>query len=193
MLYALNSGLMSGAIQIKQSLPIRARPEILYRLVLDPHRHALWDSNLESAAYEGENTRLGNNAIVNFRLPRKYLGLRFQARYSHIQTSRGGTWQSVGQVGPLESLRQQWNFKAVPGGTEVTLTLDASVRYNWTYRQLERLLQNMVMSTLLDLQRAVDAPAAQQLEQMGREMQAKQQAEEKAAKAAAKAARVPGP
>lgn len=178
---------MSEHIHLKQSLPIRGRPEVLYRLVMDPSRRARWDSNIESAAYEGETQRLVNQAIVNFKLPRRYLGLKFQAKYSHIHISRSGTWESLGAVGPLEKLRQQWQFKAMPGGTEVTLTLEATVKYRWVRPQVERVLHNMLMSTLLDLQRTVDAQGAQLVQELGKELQAKQKAEAKAAKAAAKA------
>lgn len=175
---------MSEPIHLKQTLPIRGRPEVLYRLVMDPARRAKWDSNIESAAYESEGQRLSNNAVVNFKLPRRYLGLKFQAKYSHVHLSRSGTWESLGTVGPLEKLSQQWQFKAFPGGTEVTLSIDAAVKYKWVRSQVERTLHNMLMSTLLDLQRTVDVQGAQLMQELGKEMQAKQKAEAKAAKAA---------
>lgn len=180
---------MSEDIQIKQTIPIRARPDILYRLALEPGRRVKWDSNLVSAEYAGGEGRLTNNVLVNFKLARKLLGLKFQAKYGQLHAPQRGGWESVRQVGPLEKLTQGWNFKAMPGGTEVTLTVNARVRYKWVHKQIERALQNMVMTTLMDLQRQVDAPGAQLIQDMGKEMAEKQKQEQKAAKEAAKAAK----
>ena len=180
---------MSEEIRIKQTLPMRGRPDALYRLALEPGRRAKWDTNLVSGAYEGDQTRLTNNAVANFRFARSLLGLRFQVKYGQLQAPQRGGWETVRPFGPIEKMTQGWNFKAMPGGTEVTLTLNARVRYKWLRPQLERILNNMVVSTLMSLQKQVDAPGAQAVEDMGREMAEKQKAEEKAAKAAARAAK----
>lgn len=180
---------MSEEILIKQSLPIRARPDVLYRLVLEPKRRATWDSYIASASYEGGDGRLINNALANIKFTRKLLGIKFQVKYGHLQAPQRGGWESVRHVGPLSKLTQGWSFKAMPGGTEVTLTVRAKVRYKWVYKQIERVLQNMVIVTLMELQKQVDVPGAQLVEDMGREMAEKQKAEQKAAKAAAKAAK----
>ena len=177
---------MSETIQIRQSLPVRARPDVLYRLALDPARRVKWDRNYVSAAYEGE-PRLISNALVNFKFACSLLGLRFQAKYGQLQAPLRGGWETVRPFGPLEKMSQSWSFKAMPGGTEVTLTVTARVRYKWIRPQVERIVHNMVVGTLISLQRQVDAPGAQLVEDMGREAAAKQKADEKAAKAAARA------
>lgn len=184
---------MSESISIKQSLTVRARPDALYRLALEPKRRAAWDPNLVSAAYVGGESagagRLANNAQVRFKFSRRLLGLGFTAKYGQLQAPQRGGWESVRHVGPLEKLTQGWTFKPMPGGTEVTLSVHARVRYAWIRPPLERVLHNLVMSTLLALQRQVDAPGAQLMEDLGREMQEKQKAEQKAVREAAKAAR----
>ncbi|MFB9084640.1 hypothetical protein ACFFU7_18475, partial [Deinococcus wulumuqiensis] len=83
-------------------------------------------------------------------------------------------WEAVRPFGPLEKFSQQWNFKPMPGGTEVTLTVKGTVRYRWIRTQMERILHNLTISTLMDLQRQIDAPTAQLVEDMGREMAEKQ-------------------
>lgn len=180
---------MSEDIQIKQTIPIRARPDILYRMALEPARRVKWDSNFVSAEYNGGEGRLANNVLVNFKLARKLLGFKIQAKYGQLLAPQRGGWESIKPFGPLEKMTQSWNFKAMPGGTEVTLTVNARVRYKWISKQIERMLQNLVVSTLLDLQRQVDASGAQLMEDMGREMAEKQKQEQKAAKEAAKAAK----
>ena len=72
----------------------------------------------------------------------------------------------------------------MPGGTEVTLTVNGRVRYGWVRRPIERMLHNLVVTTLVELQRQVDAQGAQLMEDMGREMAKKQKEEQQAAKAA---------
>ncbi|GGK12631.1 oligoketide cyclase [Deinococcus malanensis] len=180
---------MSESIHIKQNIIVRARPDVLYRLALEPRRRVKWDPNLVKADYQGGDGRLANNALVRFKFARRLLGLSFTAKYGQLQAPQRGGWESVRHVGPLEKLTQAWTFKPMPGGTDVTLTLNARVRYGWVRRPVERVLHNMVMSTLLELQRQVDAQGAQLMEDMGREMQEKQKAEQKAAKEAAKARR----
>ena len=180
---------MSESINIKQTIVVRARPDVLYRLALEPKRRAKWDPNLASADYEGEGGRLANNALVRFKFTRRLLGLGFTAKYGQLQAPQRGGWESVRHVGPLEKLTQGWVFKPMPGGTEVTLTVNGKVRYKWVRVPVERVLHNMVATTLLELQRTVDAQGAQLMEDMGRELAEKQKADQKAAKEAAKAAK----
>lgn len=176
---------MSEDIHIRQSIVVRARPDVLYRLALEPRRRVKWDPNLARAEYEGgEGGRLTNNVLVRFKFSRRLLGLSFTARYGQLQAPLRGGWESVRHVGPLEKLTQGWTFKAMPGGTEVTLTVNGRVRYGWIRTPLERMLHNLVVTTLTELQRQVDAPGAQLMEDLGREMQRKQKEEQQAAKAA---------
>lgn len=180
---------MSESIHIKQTIVVRARPDVLYRLALEPRRRAKWDPNLAKAEYEGEGSRLANNSLVRFKFTRRLLGLSFTAKYGQLQAPQRGGWESVRHVGPLEKLTQGWMFKPMPGGTEVTLTVNGKVRYKWVRVPVERVLHNMVATTLLELQRTVDAQGAQLMEDMGRELAEKQKADQKAAKEAAKAAK----
>ncbi len=180
---------MSESISIKQTIVVRSRPDVLYRLALEPRRRVKWDPNLARAEYEGGEGRLINNALVRFKFSRKLLGLGFTAKYGQLQAPQRGGWESVRHVGPLEKLTQGWQFKPMPGGTEVTLTVNGRIRYSWIRTPVERVLNNMVITTLVQLQRTVDAQGAQLMEDMGREMQEKQKAEAKAAKEEAKAAK----
>lgn len=180
---------MSEEIRIKHTIPVRARPDILYRLALEPARRVAWDRNYVAGAYEGGEGRLVNNAVANYKLARSLLGLKVQAKYGQLQAPQRGGWESVKPFGPVEKMTQSWNFKAMPGGTEVTFGINARIRYRWAARQMERILNNMVVSTLMALQKQVDAQGAQLMEDMGKEMAEKQKAEQKAAKEAAKAAR----
>ncbi|MFC3601358.1 SRPBCC family protein [Deinococcus soli (ex Cha et al. 2016)] len=180
---------MSESIHIKQTIVVRARPDVLYRLALEPKRRAKWDPNLAKAEYEGEGGRLANNSLVRFKFTRRLLGLGFTAKYGQLQAPQRGGWESVRHVGPLEKLTQGWVFKPMPGGTEVTLTVHGKVRFKWVRVPVERVLHNMVATTLLELQRTVDAQGAQLMEDMGRELAEKQKADQKAAKEAAKAAK----
>ncbi|MBZ9713271.1 SRPBCC family protein [Deinococcus multiflagellatus] len=180
---------MAEPISIKQTIVVRSRPDVLYRLALEPKRRLKWDPNLVQADYEGEGGRLSNNALVRFKFSRRLLGLRFTAKYGQLQAPQRGGWESVRHVGPLEKLTQSWVFRPMPGGTEVTLTVNARVRYKFVKAPVERILHNMVATTLLELQRSVDAQGAQLLEDMGRELQERQKADKKAAKEAAKAAK----
>ncbi|CAM4364809.1 SRPBCC family protein [Deinococcus marmoris] len=178
---------MSESISIKQTIVVRSRPDVLYRLALEPRRRVKWDPNLAKAEYQGGEGRLINNALVRFKFARKLLGLGFTAKYGQLQAPQRGGWESVRNVGPLEKLTQSWQFKPMPGGTEVTLSIHGRIRYKWIRTPVERLLNNMVITTLVQLQRTVDAQGAQLMEDMGREVQEKQRAQAKAAKEAAKA------
>lgn len=174
---------MSDEIQIQQTLPMRARPDVLYRLVLEPKRRVAWDPNLTKAEYaDTEQARLANNILVNFKFSRRLMGIRFQAKYGQLQAPQRGGWESVRHVGPLEKFTQSWKFKSMPGGTEVTMSIRAKVRYKWVRAPVERMLHNMVYSTLMALQRQVDANTAQMMEDVGKEMAAKRKAEERAAR-----------
>ncbi|MVN88042.1 SRPBCC family protein [Deinococcus sp. HMF7620] len=180
---------MADPISIKQTIVVRSRPDVLYRLALEPKRRVQWDPNLVQADYEGPEGRLANNARVKFKFSRRLLGLRFTAKYGQLQAPQRGGWESVRHVGPLDKLTQSWVFRPMPGGTEVTMTVNARVRFGFVKVPLERILHNMVATTLLELQRRVDAQGAQLLEEMGREMQERQKAEKKAAKEAQRAAK----
>ncbi|WP_027481993.1 SRPBCC family protein [Deinococcus pimensis] len=164
---------MSVPISFKDTIQIRGRSDALFRLALDPKRRAKWDPSIESAAYDGEE-RLANGALVNFRLPRRLLGLRFTAKYGGVQAPNRANWETVRPFGPLERLKQSWSFKSVPGGTEVTLAVDASVRYRFVATVVERLLRSASASTLVELQRQVDAQGAALVEELSRDMARRQ-------------------
>lgn len=171
-------------IEIRHTVPMRARPEVLYRLALVPTRRAAWDSNMAEAAWIDDAQTLKNGARARFKLVRQLGGLRFEAEYGGLKSSKSGGWRSVGGVGPLEELSQEWQFRAVPNQpvTEVTLTVRGWVRYGWVRPQVERLLQQMLLSTLLEMQRQVDAPTAHRIDEMNEELRRQQEAERKAAK-----------
>ncbi|WP_264775135.1 SRPBCC family protein [Deinococcus aetherius] len=180
---------MPEPINIRQSIVVRSRPDVLYRLALEPRRRVRWDPNIVRAEYQGGDGRLSNNVLVRFKFSRRLLGIAFTAKYGQLQAPLRGGWESVRNVGPLEKLTQGWTFKAMPGGTEVTMTVNGRVRYTWVRRPIERILHNMVATTLLELQRQVDAQGAQLMEDMGREMQKRQQEEKRSSREAAKASR----
>lgn len=171
-------------IQLRQTMPMRARPEVLYRLALVPSRRAAWDSNMAESGWIDDQQTLKNGARTRFRLVRRLGGLKFEAEYTGLQSSRAGGWRSVGAVGPLEELAQEWVLRAVPNQpvTEVTLTVRGRVRYGWVRPQVERLLQQMLLSTLLDMQREIDAPTARRLEARGKALREQEETERKAAK-----------
>ncbi len=100
--------------------------------------------------------------------------LRFTARYGGVQPPHRANWETERGFGPLERLRQSWTFKAVPGGTEVTLAVDASVRFKFVATIVERLLRSASATSLIELQRQVDAQGAALVEELGREMARKQ-------------------
>lgn len=160
---------MSETITLKQNLQIRGRADALFRLALDPKRRAKWDPNIREAAYVGEE-KLASGALVRFRLPARLLGLRFTARYGQLQAPVRGGWESVKPFGPLEKYAQSWVFRSVPGGTEVTYTVTARVRFRWIRKPIERVLQAGVGQTLLELQRQVDKQGAELIENTSREL-----------------------
>lgn len=177
---------MPQSINFKDTIIIRARPDTLFRLALDPRRRAKWDPSYAQANYVGDE-KLGNGTLVRFKLPRRLLGLAFTAKYRNFQAPTRGAWESVKPFGPVEKLAQGWNFKPIPGGTEVTLSTDASVRYGFVAKPVERVLRQMSGQALLELQRQVDKQGAQLMEDTAREYQQKQRDEQKAAKKAGKA------
>lgn len=175
-------------IAVRHTVPMRARPEVLYRLALVPTRRAAWDSNMAESAWADSTQTLKNGARARFRLVRRLGGLKFEAEYGGLKTSRSGGWRSVRGMGPLEEFSQEWTFKPVPGQpvTEVTLTLRGQVRFGWVRAQVERMMQNMLLSTLLDMQREVDAPTASRIDEMNQELRRQEEARRKAEKAARK-------
>lgn len=176
---------MSESITFKDTIVIRARPDTLFRLTLDPRRREKWDPSFVRASYVGEE-KLGNGTQVRFKLPTRLLGLSFVARYRNFQAPIRGGWESVKPFGPVEKLNQNWNFRPIPGGTEVTLSTDASVRFRFISKPIERVLRQMSGQSLLELQRQVDKQGAQLMEDTAREYQEKQREAQKAARKAGK-------
>lgn len=172
---------MSEAISIKDTIMIRSRPDALYRLALDPRRREKWDPSFTSASYVGEET-LKPGSLIRFKLARRLLGLSFTAKIGQTQPPTRAGWESVRGFGPLEKLSQGWNFKPIPGGTEVTLHTNARVRYRWVLKPVERALRQMSGQTLLELQRQVDKQGAQLMEDTAKAYQDQQRAAAKAAK-----------
>ena len=179
---------MSQSITFKDTIVIRSRPDTLFRLALDPRRREKWDPSYAKAVYVGEE-KLINGAQVRFKLPTRYLGLSFVARYRNLQAPTRGGWESVRGFGPVEKLSQGWSFRPIPGGTEVTLSTDASVRYRFVTKPVERVLRQMSGQSLLELQRQVDKQGAQLMEDTAREYQQKQRDDQKAARKAGKKAK----
>lgn len=167
---------MSVPIQFKDTIQIRGRTDALFRNVMDPKRRAKWDPNVRTAKYVGEE-RLGSGAVVRFKLPPRLLGLSFTAKYGSYQAPTRGGWESVRPFGPLEKFGQAWVFKPIPGGTEVTLSVKAQVRFRWIAGVVERLLRSSSAQTLIELQRQVDAPGAQLVMDTARDMAKKQREE----------------
>ena len=160
---------MSETISLKQTIQIRGRADALFRLVLDPKRRARWDPNIQRASYVGEE-KLKGGTLARFKLPTRLLGLSFTARYGQYQAPHRGGWESVKPFGPLEKLSQGWVFRSVPGGTEVTFTVTARVRYRFIQRPIERVLQSGMAQTLVELQRQVDKQGAELIENTSREL-----------------------
>lgn len=176
---------MAEAISFKDTIVIRSRPDVLFRLALDPRRREKWDPGIRAAQLIGDE-RLGQGSQVRFKLPTRLLGLSFVARYGQYQAPTRGGWESVGGFGPLERYSQSWVFKGIPGGTEVTLSTGARVRYRWVARPVERVIRNMSGQALLELQRQVDKQGAQLMEDAAREVQKGMQDARRAKKGRAK-------
>ncbi|MBB6097128.1 hypothetical protein HNR42_000542 [Deinobacterium chartae] len=159
---------MLDPIKLKETYYIRSRPDVLFRLVNEPKRRVKWDRNLRSMTYVGEE-RLVGGAVVKIRLPARLAGMSFQARYTQLQAPSRSTLESLRGFGPIERYLQQWSFKPIPGGTEITASLTVNPRFNFMRRPLERLLRNMLIQTLVDLQRQVDAGGAEAMLESARE------------------------
>ncbi|ADV68015.1 SRPBCC family protein [Deinococcus maricopensis] len=174
---------MSELITFKDTVVIRARPDVLFRQALDPKRRWKWDPNVRNMSYTGEE-RIVQNAALHVKLPNKMLGLSFPAKYLQVQAPTRGGYESTRPFGPVEKFSQAWGFKPIPGGTEVTLTTNARVRFKWAAKPVERLLRNASAQTLIELQRSVDAQGAQLLEDTAKRYQEQQKEAQKAARAA---------
>ena len=172
---------MSQTLSFKDTIVIRARPDILFRLTLDPKRRTRWDPNIRAASYLGEEKLVGGS-LVRIKLDRRLLSLSYTAKYGQIQAPFRGGWEATGPFGPLERFSQGWVFKNIPGGTEVTLSTSAQIRYKFIERQIEVQLRNMSGRTLIELQRAVDQQGAQLMEDTAKQYQDKLRAEQKAAR-----------
>lgn len=176
---------MSQTLSFKDTIVIRARPDVLFRLVLDPKRRTRWDPNIRLANYSGEE-KLMSGALVKIKLERRLLGLSYTAKYGQIQAPFRGGWEALQPFGPVEKYSQGWVFKNIPGGTEVTLSTNAEIRYKFMAKQTEVQLRNMSGATLLALQRTVDQQGAQLMEDTAKQYQEKMRADKKAAKAKGK-------
>ncbi|AZI42832.1 SRPBCC family protein [Deinococcus psychrotolerans] len=172
---------MAQPLSFKDTIVIRSRPDVLFRLVLDPKRRTRWDPNIRLANYVGEE-KLASGTLVNIKLERRLLGLSYTAKYGQIQAPFRGGWEAVKPFGPIEKYTQSWVFKNIPGGTEVTLSTNATIRYNFIGKQIEAQLRNMSGQTLIELQRAVDQQGAQLMEDTAKQFQDKMRAEKAAAK-----------
>lgn len=179
---------MAVPISFKDTIQIRGRTDVLFRNALDPKRRAKWDPSIQTAAYVGEE-KLATGSTMRFKLVRRLLGLSFTAKFGQVQAPHRGGWESVRPFGPLEKLAQAWVFKPVPGGTEVTLSVNASVRYRFVANIVERLLRSASAQTLIELQRSVDASGAQLVEEAAREMQRQQREANKKNRRGAKPAK----
>ncbi len=176
---------MSQILSFKDTIVIRARPDVLFRLALDPKRRTRWDPNIRRASYVGDE-KLVSGALVDIKLERRLLGFSYTAKYGQIQAPFRGGWEAVRPFGPLDRYTQGWVFKNIPGGTEVTLSTSARIRYKFIERQIEVQLRNMSGRTLIELQRAVDQQGAQLLEDTAKQYQDKLKAEKQAARAKGK-------
>lgn len=173
---------MFETIEFHQTMMVPARTDVLYRLVLDPSRRVQWDPNLRRAAYVDPQAQLKQNTVVKLKFTRRFLWLSAKVRFGHLQAPVRGGWESIHAVGPLEKLTQSWQFKSVPGGTELTMRIKGVVRYAWVKRPIERLLMNMLLGTLKGLQAHLDAPAAKKMEEKAKELQKRKKEERKAAR-----------
>jgi hypothetical protein len=172
---------MPETIQLKETHYIRSRPDILFRLACDPARRAKWDKNLRSARYKGEE-KLVNGSEVLLYLPLRLGGSRWNARYTNVQAPTRATLESTKPFGFFASLQQQWTFKPIPGGTEVTFQITALPRFGFIRRGSERILRAVLAQTLIDLQRQVDAAGAESLLETAKEVSRAQRKQKRDAK-----------
>ena len=169
---------MQDPIQLKQTFPIRSRPDVLFRLVGDPKKRIRWDKSLRQYKYDGEE-KLQVGSKVKGVLQWKYGGMAFQAKFTHLQGPNRATLESVKPFGLIEKMTQQWAFKPMPGGAEVTLTFTVVPRYKFVRRAIDRLVQNLFAETLLELQRAVDSNMAEAMQEAAQDIAKKQREERK--------------
>ncbi|MFN8510292.1 MAG: hypothetical protein U0Z75_06995 [Deinococcaceae bacterium] len=164
-------------IHIEHVFPVRSRPDILFRLVIDPKRRIKWDKNLKDFSFSGEE-KIQNGIPFKMRLPFRFGLIRIDGKFNHIQAPTKATLESTHVSGLISSITQQWQFKSVPGGTEVRAILTVTPRYAWGRRLIDRLTQAFFAECIIGLQRQVDTQAASKLEQAAQEM-AKQQRQAK--------------
>ncbi|PYE56433.1 SRPBCC family protein [Deinococcus yavapaiensis] len=170
---------MSIPISFKNTIQVRGRTDVLFRNALDPKRRAKWDPSFATGSYVGDE-RLASGNLVKFKLARRLLGMSFVAKFGSVQAPTRGGWETVRGFGPFDKLAQAWVFKPMPGGTEVTLSVNAAVRYKWIATTAERLLRSAAAQTLVELQRQVDAQGAQAVTEAAQEMARKQRESQKA-------------
>lgn len=181
---------MAQTLSFKDTIVIRARPDVLFRLTLDPKRRTRWDPNIRLANYVGDE-KLASGSLIKIKLERRLLGLSYTAKYGQIQAPFRGGWEAMKPFGPLEKYTQGWVFKNIPGGTEVTLSTNATIRYKFIEKQIEAQLRNMSGRTLIELQRAVDQQGAQLMEDTAKQYQDRMRAEKEASKRKGKRQRAP--
>lgn len=169
---------MQDPIQFKQSFPIRSRPDVLFRLVGDPKKRMRWDKSLRKFQYDGEE-KLQVGSKMKGLLQWKYGGMAFQTKITHLQGPNRLSLESTRPFGLVEKMSQQWSFKPMPGGAEVTFTFTVVPRFKFVRRGVERLAQGLFAETLLELQRAVDSSTAGAMEEAAQEIAKKQREERK--------------
>lgn len=169
-------------IEYQQTTVIRVRADVLYRLVFDPSLRASWDPNIAKADYVAGHSDLKQNSEVKIKFRRSFLWATAIIRYGHLQPSARGGFEIVGGLGPLRKFRQTWQFKNMAAGTEVTMRIKTTISYKWLKQPIERLVINMIATTLLGLQKRVDSQA---YEKITKEVESRK----KAAKAAKKNSR----
>ncbi|GGJ32174.1 SRPBCC family protein [Deinococcus roseus] len=169
---------MQDPIQFKQSFPIRSRPDVLFRLVGDPKKRIRWDKSLRQYRYEGEE-KLQVGSKIKGVLQWKYGGAAFQGKYTHLQGPNRATLETSKPFGLIEKMSQQWSFKPMPGGAEVTFTLTVHPRFKLARKGVERLVQGYFAEIILELQRAVDSNTADAMQEAAQEIAKKQKEERK--------------
>ncbi len=168
-------------IRLEQSFQIRSRPDVLFRLAVDPKRRIKWDKNLRSFEYIGEE-KLQNGSSVRMHFPWRYANLKLEAKFNYVQAPIKATLESTKGSGPITSMTQQWFFKAVPGGTEMRVVIIVIPRFKFGRTLIERMVQNYFGESLLGLQRQVDVQAANMIEEASKEMAEKMRLEKLQAK-----------
>lgn len=160
---------MPEPIVLKETLNIRSRPDVLFRLVNDPKRRPNWDKNIRSMAYQGEE-RLAQGATVKLQLVWRLGGVSLLAKYNYFQAPTRATLEGIKVPSILQSFNQQWTFKPMPGGTEVTSVLTVEPRFGFTKTIIERMMRIYLYDTLMALQRKVDSNTADAMVESAKEM-----------------------